>query len=84
MGTGRAKSFDDFVDVMRPSDVEKLKQYYAHYDDVDLYIGGLMELPLNDSLLGPTFICVIGDTFARLISCKYHSFTSFNLQPAFY
>jgi len=65
VGTGRANSFEEFSDVMRPSDVQRLKQFYAHYDDVDLYVGGLLEIPLNGSILGPTFVCIIGDTFAR-------------------
>ncbi len=73
VGTGRAKSFDDFSDVMRTSDVEKLKQHYSHYNDVDLFVGGLLERPLNDSFLGPTFVCIIGDTFARLLDlCLRH------------
>ncbi len=58
----------------------KLKRHYSHYDDVDLYVGGLMELPLNDSLLGPTFICVIGDTFARL-RCGDRFFYDLGVDP---
>lgn len=35
-------------------------------DDVDLYTGALSEKPLEDSLLGPTFTCLILDQFVRL------------------
>ena len=40
-------------------------QVYVHHDDVDLYVGGILEKPHGDSLLGPTFKCIVGDTFAR-------------------
>jgi len=31
-----------------------------------LYIGGVSEKPLKDALVGPTFVCIIGDQFSRL------------------
>ena len=37
-------------------------------EDIDLYIGGLLETPSPSSraLVGDTFLCLIGDQFARL------------------
>ena len=35
-------------------------------DDVDLYVGGFLEKAHRDSILGPTFKCIVADTFARL------------------
>ena len=32
----------------------------------DLFVGGFLEEPHQDSILGPVFKCIIGDTFARL------------------
>ena len=64
-GSGKAKSFDDFKDYLSPKDIENLKKVYLHQDDVDLYVGGILERPHGDSLLGPTFKCIVGDTFAR-------------------
>ena len=45
--------------------VEMLSQVYSHVDDVDLYLGGLMEKPLPGSLLGQTFSCIISDQMYR-------------------
>ena len=38
-------------------------------DDIDLYIGMTLEQPSqNGALVGDTFLCLIGDQFARLRS----------------
>jgi len=39
---------------------------YGSVDEIDLYIGGVSEKPLKDALVGPTFVCLIGDQFSRL------------------
>ncbi len=65
VGSGIASSFDDFSDVISRREVRKLKRTYQHVDDVDLYVGGFLEKPDGDSILGPTFKCMVGDVFAR-------------------
>ena len=64
---GKATRWEDFEDYIEADDVKKLKRIYNHVDDVDLYVGGFLEKRHNDSPLkvGPTFKCIIGDTFAR-------------------
>ena len=46
--------------------VEDMRRIYQHIDDVDLFIGGMSETRIEDGLLGPTFLCLIGDQMARL------------------
>ncbi|KAK3879034.1 hypothetical protein Pcinc_016377 [Petrolisthes cinctipes] len=61
-----AKDFADLTDVMDPTVVEQLRQIYEHVDDIDIFIGGIAETPSPGSLLGHTFLCIVGDQFARL------------------
>ena len=52
---------------MSSSQVEMLRQVYSHVDDVDLYLGGLMEKPMPGSLLGQTFSCIVADQMFRAV-----------------
>lgn len=63
---GRARNFNDLADFIAQEDIDKLKDMYNDVDDIDLYVGGFLEQGHRDSILGPTFKCLIGDTFARL------------------
>merc|ERR1711962_851626 len=49
-----------------PENVRKLKSLYEDVNDIDLFVGGILENPDTDALLGPTFKCIIGDQFVRL------------------
>ncbi|XP_076162998.1 salivary peroxidase/catechol oxidase isoform X2 [Ptiloglossa arizonensis] len=60
-----AKTFDDFLDHIPLEMVKKLRETYAHPDDVDLIVGGMAERPIEDGLLGPTFRCLIFEQFSR-------------------
>lgn len=46
--------------------VEKLVELYKNVDEIDLFVGAIAERPLPGALLGPTFVCLVGDQFARL------------------
>ena len=46
--------------------VARLQALYNSVDDVDVFIGGILEPPTTGSLLGPTFLCIIGDQFQRI------------------
>jgi len=67
-GFKAARNFDDLTkgNFLSRNDVRKLKGLYKHVDDIDLFVGGTFETPHRDSILGPTFKCIIGDQFTRL------------------
>ena len=56
--------------------VTKLSQVYATVDDIDLYVGGLLELYRipqpsrsknpQDTAIGPTLTCLIAENFAAI------------------
>jgi hypothetical protein len=60
-GHSRVVSFEEFG----PETAAKLSRVYSHPDDIDLWIGGLLEQAKSDSLLGPTFTEIIADQFSR-------------------
>lgn len=64
-GLPEANSFYDFFDVMSEEHIKALSKVYTNPKDVDLIIGGLMEKPEQNSLLGPTFSCIMADQFLR-------------------
>ncbi|MPC38868.1 Chorion peroxidase [Portunus trituberculatus] len=46
--------------------IEILSNVYKTVDDIDFFVGGMSEKPVSGGLLGWTFLCVVGDQFARL------------------
>jgi peroxidase len=46
-------------------DIRKLKNVYDDVEDIDLFVAGILEKTHRDSLVGPTFKCIIGDQFIR-------------------
>lgn len=55
-GLNYAYSFDELYNI--PSQVRHdLRKTYDHVDDIDLFTGGLSELPIDGGLIGPTFAC---------------------------
>ncbi|XP_072031526.1 uncharacterized protein [Amphiura filiformis] len=62
-----AYSFDDLAgEISDPNIRQKLQDLYGHPSNIDLFVGGLAEDPWYDSLVGPTFTCLIVDQFKRL------------------
>jgi len=66
-GLPRITSWQELAAVVeKPNLVPRLQRLYGSIEEVDLYIGGTIERPLEGSLLGPTFQCIVGDQFRRL------------------
>jgi peroxidase len=60
-------SFNDMSAAFGSSTVQKLSSLYTDVDDIDLYVGGLLEdATSNGVLLGETFACIIGQQFHNL------------------
>ncbi len=53
-------TFDGLSDVMSTDTISILKRTYTKLEDLDLYTGGLAEVPTKGSVVGPTFACLIG------------------------
>ncbi|RZC42175.1 chorion peroxidase-like, partial [Asbolus verrucosus] len=62
VGLPRIKNFDQFGLEMG----EKLRRVYRSVDDIDLWVGGLLEEKAPGSIVGHTFRDIIADQFYRL------------------
>lgn len=65
-GLRRARNFNDLRDQMDTKAIDVLRNIYKSVDDIDFFVGGMSEKPVSGGLLGWTFLCVVGDQFARL------------------
>ena len=53
---------------------KNMEKVYKNVEDIDLFVGGLAEKS-NDGLVGPTFGCLIGSQFKKLMSGDRFFFT---------
>ena len=61
-----ASTFDDLSNEIRNEEIrEKLKKLYLHPDNIDLFVGGMVEDPIEGTRLGPVFMCLISQQFKR-------------------
>ncbi|XP_037796086.1 peroxidase-like [Penaeus monodon] len=58
--------FGDLSGKMDDDVIAKLKDVYRHVDDIDLFVGGMAEHPIEGGVVGPTFACILLDQFLRL------------------
>ncbi|XP_058467000.1 chorion peroxidase-like isoform X2 [Malaya genurostris] len=61
-GNKMKTNFTDFG----PSAGPKLHKLYSSPNDVDLYVGGILEPPVPGGIVGQTFAEIIGEQFSRL------------------
>jgi peroxidase len=65
-GLSRARSFDGFRNEIQNAETRRtLQELYGHPDNVDLWIGGMLEDVVSGARIGPTFMCIIVDQFKR-------------------
>ncbi|XP_022240053.1 thyroid peroxidase-like [Limulus polyphemus] len=60
------KSFRDLHLIMLPETVNRMVHLYKNVDDIDIFTGGLAEIPLEGTVVGPTFSCLLGIQFQQL------------------
>lgn len=66
-GLRRIRALDDFAEVVGDRSVaEKILSLYKHPNNIDVWLGGLVERPLPDSRTGPLFACLIGKQMKAL------------------
>lgn len=60
-------TFSDLEDEISNDEVRaKLETLYGHPGNIDLFVGGMSEDPVEGSLLGPTFSCILAKQFKKL------------------
>lgn len=52
--------------MLDPEVRHRIREIYEVPDNLDLYVGGLVEDPISGSLVGPTSACIIAEQFIRL------------------
>ncbi|XP_052566883.1 peroxidasin isoform X2 [Culex pipiens pallens] len=63
----KAASFDDLKQEITSETVrDKLKELYGHPDNIDLWVGGILEDQLPGAKVGPLFKCLLMEQFNRL------------------
>ena len=60
------EDFDDLGEVIGEDLAADFAEVYDNVEDIDLWVGGLAEMPVEGALLGPTIGAIVGDQFARL------------------
>ncbi|XP_052128834.1 peroxidase-like [Frankliniella occidentalis] len=68
-GLRRATDWEDFSDTISQKDIKVLQSLYASHDDVDSYVGAVLEQQKSSlqpaSITSPTFQCIVADQFYR-------------------
>uniref|UniRef100_A0A0N4ZAV5 peroxidase n=1 Tax=Parastrongyloides trichosuri TaxID=131310 RepID=A0A0N4ZAV5_PARTI len=61
------KDFDDLNTTISSGVIRNnLKLLYKHVENIDMYIGSLLEDPVDGAMFGPTLLCVVGKQFKNL------------------
>ncbi|KAG5677506.1 hypothetical protein PVAND_007262 [Polypedilum vanderplanki] len=59
-------TFEGLSDISDQHVREKLKELYGHTNNIDLWVGGILEDVVSGARVGPLFRCIILDQFRRL------------------
>lgn len=76
-------SWDDLDSIMTTGSKNLLSSVYQSVDDIDLFVGGTSENPMQGSIVGPTFNCIIAEQFRRLKSGDRYWYENANFPHSF-
>lgn len=63
----KANTFEDLKNEISDANIrKKLKQLYGHPDNIDLFVGGILEDQVEGGKIGPLFRCILIEQFDRL------------------
>ncbi|XP_035706315.1 peroxidase isoform X2 [Folsomia candida] len=82
-GLSTVQHWEDLVGIMRNDTVAMYKTIYRAPQDIDLWSGGVSEIPIHGSLVGPTFGCIIAKQFQALRYGDRHWYEVPNLPSSF-
>lgn len=60
----RITQWDDLRNIVRQDDLFKLQSIYESVQDVDLIVGGLSEIPIENATVGPTISCILSKSLS--------------------
>lgn len=64
-GLSKVSRFEDLASSIPEDTLQDLRSVYGNPRDIDLLVGALAEKPVDSSLLGPTFTCLIREQMYR-------------------
>lgn len=59
------RNFKDLERFMRPVQARLLESIYSRVEDIDLLLGGILEIPTKGAAVGPTFECLLKRQFVK-------------------
>lgn len=59
----RITQWDDLRNIVREDDLHKLRSIYESVQDVDLIVGGLSEIPIENATVGPIISCILSEFY---------------------
>ncbi|KAJ8678537.1 hypothetical protein QAD02_014324, partial [Eretmocerus hayati] len=65
-GSVQVNNFTSLGRMMKDQDAQLLRRIYARVEDVDLLIGGILEVPMGGAAVGPTFACLLREQLQKL------------------
>lgn len=72
--------WEDLRNIISDDDLSRLQSIYASVQDIDLIVGGLSEIPIENATVGPTFSCILSEL--RLCNSEFPSVFVFYAEKA--